>query len=977
MRRYLSIAMLATLTFLGLLVSIRAQQPLEDKGIEDDGMSTMGHLALVRARAREFLRDRGATEAVQCDDNGCETGEEDIGPASTQAETTIAIDPTGVHVVVGFNDFRGFNLNPLSLSGYAYSDDGGVTWVDGGQLPVTANGQLSNGTMLPQVSGDPDVKNVGGCNFIYSSILVKGYTGNVPNFTGTATTMSIHRSVDCGHTWTGPFEVTAATNPHGALSGNNARDSADKEFIDVDPDTGRVLMSWSNFSSSALTGITSGVEIRTTFSDDILTGSPPTWSTGVVLNPASPTFDQGSVPRFARNGSNNVYVAWSSSSLSAFASNIRVVTSTDNGQTWGAPVTLNASDFFPIDQIVGNDRVHSFPGMAVGPEGNVYVTYANNNSHDGSDIAFQRSTNGGVSFSAPIFLNSRAGSDRSQWFPYVTVDPGTGRVYVTFYSQAGPTGDLATAIFSFSDDGGLNWRASPLMSTGCVGIGSDPLDCRPFHAGYGNDTSQPNLGDYIGATTFNGFLYAVWAATYRQGSFVDGQPNASFTTPDFYVNKVNTAKPALAATAVTFTDSGGNGFVDAGDQVSVKLPLTNLATAGVTYTNVTGVLTTTTPGVTILAGTRTYPDIPPGTTQTNTQDFVYRVSPTFVPGTKIEFSLNVITAQGSTNLLHTQNTGTPIATTIFAENFNGASPGSLPSGWTTIHVGGTPTVPWTTNNTFCGTASNALFHINANDGTTTPTRFERVASPNITIPANSQYVTLDFDVCYDTEDDPNFNVLAYDGADLRITDFTTGHFARAVFVEAFAEVISTGGPTGFLHYPKHAPRSGNPNYFQDISMWAGDSQGFKHVFMRLPGMEGTTVQLRPDFTQDGSATCTDVRPTHTTCGVMIDNIVMRSVVTKSDELQNVTLTPVPGSPGVYTGRVTSQAVAAAGGIAVSLSGSVSAGTITISPLSVTIPAGSQTSPSFTVTVSPANPGITGTVTATGPSNSRSAGIRIL
>ena len=99
-------------------------------------------------------------------------------------------------------------------------------------------------------------------------------------------------------------------------------------------------MSWSNFSSSALTGLSAGVEIRTTYSGDIMSATPPTWSPGVVLNTGSTTFDTGSVPRFAGNGSSNAYVAWTTSSLSAFASNIQVATSTDNGVTWGLPVTL-------------------------------------------------------------------------------------------------------------------------------------------------------------------------------------------------------------------------------------------------------------------------------------------------------------------------------------------------------------------------------------------------------------------------------------------------------------------------------------------------------------------------------------------------------------------------------------------------------------------------------------------------------------
>jgi hypothetical protein len=61
-----------------------------------------------------------------------------------------------------------------------------------------------------------------------------------------------------------------------------------------------------------------------------------------------------------------------------------------------------------------------------------------------------------------------------------------------------------------------------------------------------------------------------------------------------------------------------------------------------------------------------------------------------------------------------------------------------------------------------------------------------------------------------------------------------------------------------------------------MSAWAGESQGFKHVRMRLPGMAGSTAQLRFEYTQDAIATCGDVRPGHA-CGVTVDNIVVRSV----------------------------------------------------------------------------------------------------
>jgi hypothetical protein len=64
-------------------------------------------------------------------------------------------------------------------------------------------------------------------------------------------------------------------------------------------------------------------------------------------------------------------------------------------------------------------------------------------------------------------------------------------------------------------------------------------------------------------------------------------------------------------------------------------------------------------------------------------------------------------------------------------------------------------------------------------------------SPPFIIPADADYVTIEMDVCYDTEDDPSFNVLAYDGLFLRIFDGTLGRLARSVLVEAFADEFTT------------------------------------------------------------------------------------------------------------------------------------------------------------------------------------------
>jgi hypothetical protein len=295
------------------------------------GMSPMG--AKARA-ARRALRQAAAAPLGAAaagprdfeDEEGGGPGALDDGgelPGGNQGELAIAIDDTGRHVVIGFNDFRGFSGNPLSVSGFMYSDDGGKTFVDGGQLPITTGTVDFGGTLLPQVFGDPDVKYLGACNFIYTSILVAPFAGN----TTAVQTMGFHRSTDCGHTWEGPFEIASASNPSGLFfPSGDPFDAADKEQIDVDRSTGRVIMSWTNFSF--------GAEISTTYSDNVLAPSP-VWSPRVIVG-ARPDDGQAATPRFGPEGSHAVYVAWETFTPSGLAG-ISEARSSDDG---GAPLLL-------------------------------------------------------------------------------------------------------------------------------------------------------------------------------------------------------------------------------------------------------------------------------------------------------------------------------------------------------------------------------------------------------------------------------------------------------------------------------------------------------------------------------------------------------------------------------------------------------------------------------------------------------------
>src|SRR2546428_14015507 len=115
-------------------------------------------------------------------------------------------------------------------------------------------------------------------------------------------------------------------------------DMADKPFADVDPETRRVLVSWSNFTPFSL----GGVEISTTFSDNILDANP-VWSPRNIVA-AADVDGQSSIPRFAGNGSPNVYLAWQRFPGDNH-DNIGFARSTDNRATWSNRVNAPPSAF--------------------------------------------------------------------------------------------------------------------------------------------------------------------------------------------------------------------------------------------------------------------------------------------------------------------------------------------------------------------------------------------------------------------------------------------------------------------------------------------------------------------------------------------------------------------------------------------------------------------------------------------------------
>src|SRR6185503_4006506 len=115
---------------------------------------------------------------------------------------------------------------------------------------------------------------------------------------------------------------------------------------------------------------------------------------------------------------------------------------------------------------------------------------------------------------------------------------------------------------------------------------------------------------------------------------------------------------------------------------------------------VIALLRTDTPGVEVRQPLGIYGDIKSGESEASSLQYQLRLAPTFVPGTPIELRLDAIGrfdgghGLDAAELRQTLFSGTPVATTILSENFDGVAPGALPAGWTSAHGGGANVVPW-------------------------------------------------------------------------------------------------------------------------------------------------------------------------------------------------------------------------------------------------------------------------------------------
>src|SRR5256886_5913705 len=229
---------------------------------------------------------------------------------------------------------------------------------------------------------------------------------------------------------------------------------------------------------------------------------------------------------------------------------------------FGPRITVSATNVGGFDYIPAqNERsIDAEAGLVWdatgGPFNNrIYLVYTEEtvNENNDTDILMRTSTDDGTTWSAPVRVNGDA-TTRSQFLPYVTLDPTSGIVAVGFHDcrndngVPGPGGtnmipnDDAEYYGTFSTDGGATWAPNRRLS-----------------GGFSNATASGNgidYGDYVGLDARAGKLYAMWA----DNANCDGtNPNGTLHQFDLYANPLMfsggtptptpTASPTATATA--------------------------------------------------------------------------------------------------------------------------------------------------------------------------------------------------------------------------------------------------------------------------------------------------------------------------------------------------------------------------------------------------------------------------------------------
>ena len=371
-------------------------------------------------------------------------------------EPSISVDPTNHNkMAIGWRQFDSVGSN-FRQAGRAYTNNGGMTW--------TFPGVLQNNVFR----SDPVLASNSSGQLFYLSLLQNFFD-------------DLWRSLNGGVSWT---RLAPATG-------------GDKQWFTIDNTNstghGFQYQFWSiagnNYNGRQFSRSVNG---GATWSNPINIPNQPAWG----------TLDVDSAGNLFIGGVNlNTNQIWCVRSVNA--KNAAVT------PTFGHSTLVN----------LGGDIVSGEPINPEGLVGQIYLacdrsgTSTNNNVYmlasvqaagftTGSDVMFVRSTDSGITFSAPRRVNDDAvNHNKWHWFGTLSVAPN-GRLDAVWLDTRNAGNNIVSQLFySYSTNAGVTWSPNVAVST----------SFNPF-LGYPN---QDKMGDYIHMVSDNAGADVAYAATFN------------------------------------------------------------------------------------------------------------------------------------------------------------------------------------------------------------------------------------------------------------------------------------------------------------------------------------------------------------------------------------------------------------------------------------------------------------------------------
>jgi hypothetical protein len=508
-----------------------------------------------------------------------------------QRDYSLSINPVDPNTVIaGWNSLQG---DP-ALDAYGWSTDQGLTW-SGGRFA----GPWNPGKMIPigTVTAAFDANGTA-----YYASVAQG--SNVAGYFVLTTTN--------GTAWSTPLPVviddftTAHNDEHLAVDPRPSGQYAGSLYV------------FSLFTDVNYPDFYRGVRER--YSRD----GGLTWSADVQVS--DPNNNYIFYPYGAVASDGTVYVTFEELDNYSISNppKLYLVRSTDGGQTWGPNQLITGAPVVPIGRpdykgreltVVGSAncslmRINHYPVIAISPgdSNTIYVVW-----NDGrwqpeedlcglqgrhGDIAFSRSTDAGVTWSAPMRINDDPQGNQVDHFQPNIAVKSDGLLGITWLDRRyDPDHFMFDMAYSQSTDGGMTWSANQRVSD----ASSDP----------------DQIYDYKGVDSPGYRRGLVFGPDYVLPSWVSAVPASA--TGNFYTDHGTFGAPTPTTTSTGTptgtptrmpTDEPTNTVTGTSTATLTAMPTLPAATA----TSTSGPASSPTPSPAPTSCTIQFADVPPGST---------------------------------------------------------------------------------------------------------------------------------------------------------------------------------------------------------------------------------------------------------------------------------------------------------------------------------------------------------------------------